>query len=34
MQASDGFFLGIDISKAKFDVALAIASKKFRTKVF
>src|SRR6185437_12881664 len=27
------FFLGIDISKAKFDVALAI-DKKFRTKVF
>jgi transposase len=28
------FFLGIDISKAKFDVALAINNKKFRTKVF
>lgn len=27
------FFLGIDISKAKFDVALAV-NKKFRTKVF
>lgn len=28
------FFLGIDISKAKFDVALAINNKKFRTKAF
>lgn len=35
MQAlhSSVFFLGIDISKAKFDVALAV-NKKFRTKVF
>jgi transposase len=36
MQAPDVsvFFLGIDISKAKFDVALAIDATKFRTKVF
>ena len=33
MQVSEVFFLGIDISKAKFDVALLI-DQKFRTKVF